>query len=285
MIPTPPPRLLVEPVIARALAEDLGLAGDLTTTAIVPADHAGRFEITARSPGTVAGLQVLELTYAALDPAVEVFTCVSDAQRVVPGEVVAQISGPVRALLGGERVVLNLLCHLSGVATATATLADAVAHTQARICCTRKTTPGLRALEKYAVRCGGGVNHRFGLDDAVLVKDNHLAVAGSVTEAVRRVREHTGHLVSIEVEVDTLDQLRELLLSDPVDAVLLDNMDPATTAEAVRMVEGRMTTEASGRVTADTAPALAEAGVDLISAGWVTHSAPILDLGLDHPAT
>lgn len=281
MNPTALPRLLVEPLVRAALAEDLGRAGDITSAAIIPADRHDSFVLTAREPGVLAGVDIARLTYEVLDPTVVFTAHRRDGDRLTPGTVVAEVSGPARSLLSGERVALNLLGHLSGVATATAGIAEAIGHTRARVCCTRKTTPGLRGLEKYAVRCGGGVNHRWGLDDAVLVKDNHVAVAGSITEAVRRVRAAVGHLVSVEVEVDDLDQLRELM-ADPVDAVLLDNMDPATTAEAVRLVGGAMTVEASGRVTAQTAPALAEAGVDLVSAGWVTHSAATLDVGLDH---
>ncbi|GAB3112196.1 carboxylating nicotinate-nucleotide diphosphorylase [Janibacter alkaliphilus] len=276
----PLPDVITGPVIRAALAEDLGRAGDLTTDAVVPADQRATVAVTAREPGVVAGSDLLAPTFAALDPAARVDLARADGGRIGAGEVIATVSGPARALLTGERVALNLLGHLSGVATATAALVEAVAGTGTSVCCTRKTTPGLRALEKHAVRAGGGVNHRFGLDDAVLVKDNHLAVAGSVTEAVRRVRARVGHLVSVEVEVDTLDQLAELL-ADPVDAVLLDNMDPGTLAEAVRMVDRRMVTEASGRVTAETAGALAASGVDLISVGWITHSAPVLDVGLD----
>lgn len=280
MRPPPLPTLLVEPVVREALREDLGRTGDITTAAVVPAGHTGSFVLAAREEGVLAGLDAARLAFAELDPQVSFTTYRQDGDRLHPGDRIAQVRGPTRALLSGERVALNLLGHLSGVATATATLADAIAHTKARVCCTRKTTPGLRGLEKYAVRCGGGVNHRWGLDDAVLIKDNHIVVAGGVTEAVRRARAAVGHLVAIEVEVDTLAQLEELLRS-PVGAVLLDNMDPETTAEAVRMVGGSMTVEASGRVTPQTAPALAEAGVDLISAGWITHSAPTLDIGLD----
>ncbi len=279
---TPPglPLLLIEPVVREALREDLGRAGDITTAALVPAEHTSTFVLAVRQDGVLAGLDAARLAFTLVDPGVSFTTYRQDGDRLRAGDRVAQVSGPTRALLSGERVALNLLGHLSGVATASAGIADAIAHTKARVCCTRKTTPGLRGLEKYAVRCGGGVNHRWGLDDAVLVKDNHIVVAGSVTEAVRRARAAVGHLVAIEVEVDTLAQLEELLRS-PVDAVLLDNMDPETTAQAVRMVGGTMTVEASGTVTAQTAPALAEAGVDLISAGWITHSAPTLDIGLD----
>lgn len=282
----PLPRLLVEPAVRSALLEDLGRAGDLTSTAIIPSDHRSTFQVTARAPGVIAGLDLVAITFGLLDdgttPEVEVEVHRPDGSAVESGTPVATITGPSRAILTGERVALNFLGHLSGVATATATIARAIAHTPTRVCCTRKTTPGLRALEKYAVRAGGGSNHRFGLDDAVLIKDNHIAVAGSVGEAVRRARASVGHLVAIEVEVDTLDQLDELLeVADQVTAVLLDNMTPQVTAQAVAAVGGRLVTEASGTITAATAPALAEAGVDLLSAGWVTHSAPVLDLGLD----
>ena len=276
----PLPRLMTEPLVRAALLEDLGHGGDLTSDAVVPAGVLDSFDIVAREPGTLAGLDLAAQAFELVDPKATFTAYLQDGARLSPGEAVARVSGPARGLLAAERVALNFLSHLSGVATATSTLVDAVAHTSTRVCCTRKTTPGLRAVEKHAVRAGGGVNHRFGLGDAVLVKDNHLAVAGSVTEAVRRVRERVGHLVAIEVEVDSLEQLEELL-RDPVHAVLLDNMSAATTAEAVKMVGGRMVTEASGRITVQTAPALAEAGVDLVSAGWITHSAPVLDLGLD----
>lgn len=279
---TPLPDLMLEPLVRAALVEDLGRAGDLTSEAIIPPETHAELALTARQHGVIAGLDLARLAFGLTDPGLSFTPYLRDGARVHPGDRIATVAGPARGILTGERVALNYLGHLSGVATATATIADAIAHTGTRVCCTRKTTPGLRTVEKYAVRAGGGVNHRFGLDDAVLVKDNHLAVAGSVTEAVRRVRERVGHLVSIEVEVDTLDQLDELL-QDPVDAVLLDNMTPEVTAEAVRRIAGRMVTEASGRITAQTAPALAEAGVDLVSAGWITHSAPVLDIGLDHP--
>lgn len=275
--------LQIEPAIRAALLEDLGRAGDLTTDAIVPADQVGTVALVARDAGVVAGTACARLAWTLVDPRVNVRVDLPDGSRVGPGDVIGEATGPVRALLTGERVALNFLGHLSGVATATATLSDAVRGTAARVCCTRKTTPGLRALEKAAVVAGGGVNHRFGLDDAVLIKDNHVAFAGTITEAVRRARAHVGHLVKIEVEVDTLDQLRELL-EVGADAVLLDNMGPDLLAEAVALVNGRMITEASGRVTPDKARALAQAGVDLISAGWLTHSAAVLDIGLDHRA-
>ena len=279
------PTTLLEPLVRAALAEDLGAAGDLTTDAIVPADHISTFRVVARQPGVISGVGAASLAWTLLDPAVTVAVQRGEGAAVASGDVVAEVAGPTRALLTGERVALNLLGHLSGVASATAGLVAAVAHTSTRIACTRKTTPGLRALEKVAVRAGGGVNHRFGLHDAVLIKDNHVAVAGGLPEAIRRARANVGHLVSIEFEVDTLEQLAAVLAEPDLVAacrvVLLDNMGPRVLAEAVAMVDGRLVTEASGRVTAETAPALAEAGVDLISAGWITHSAPVLDLGLD----
>lgn len=277
---SPLPTLLVEPIVRAALIEDLGRAGDITTDAIVPAGHHARMDLVARQTGVVAGLDCARLAFALMDPAIVFDARLRDGAQVEPGTLVARVRGPGRGILTGERTALNLLCRLSGIATATAGLVAAVRGHRAHIVCTRKTTPGLRTLEKYAVRAGGGSNHRFGLDDAVLVKDNHIAVAGSLTEAVRRVRAHAGHMVKIEVEVDTLAQLRELLPLG-ADAVLLDNMSPVTLKEAVALVDGRMTTEASGRVSRETAPAIAAAGVDLISVGWLTHSAPILDIGLD----
>lgn len=279
------PTALLEPIVRRALAEDLGTAGDLTTNAIVPADHRSGFDVVARQPGVISGIDAATLAWRLLDSEVQVDVRLGEGASVTPGDVVATVFGPTRALLSGERVALNLLCHLSGVASATAGLVAAVAHTRARITCTRKTTVGLRALEKAAVRAGGGVNHRFGLHDAVLIKDNHIAIAGSLPEAIRRARSGVGHLVAIEFEVDTLEQLAEVL-ADPdlvasCRAVLLDNMGPETLRQAVALVGGRLVTEASGRITAQTAAVLAETGVDLISAGWITHSAPVLDLGLD----
>ena len=274
------PTIMLEPLVRAALLEDLGRAGDLTTFATVPAEHTGRVALVARERGVLAGTAPAALAWTLLDPAVRVDFALADGSPVEPGAVIGTVTGPTRALLTGERVALNLLGHLSGVASATAGLVQEVAGTRASICDTRKTTPGLRALEKAAVVAGGGLNHRFGLDDAVLIKDNHVAFAGSVTEAVARARAVVGHMVKIEVEVDTLEQLRELI-GTPADAVLLDNMDPATLRRAVDLVDGRMITEASGRITAQTVRAVAEAGVDLISVGWITHSAPVLDIGLD----
>lgn len=263
-----------------ALLEDIGHGGDLTTDAIVSAQRRGSGRIVARKPGVIAGIETARMAFTLLDPHAELRVHVADGSRVQPGEAVATVACSARALLTAERTALNFMCRLSGIATATRSLVDAVAAFRAQVVCTRKTTPGLRVLEKYAVRCGGGSNHRFGLDDAVLVKDNHLALAGSIAEAVAAVRRRSGHMVKVEVEVDTLEQLREAL-EQPIDAVLLDNMTPEELAEAVRLVSGRILTEASGSITPERIVAVAQAGVDLISSGWITHSAPALDLGLD----
>jgi len=273
-------RLLIEPIVRAALTEDLGRAGDITTDAVVPADTRIDAVIAARQQGTLAGLDAALMAFELLDPALELTRLCADGARIERGQAVARICGPARPVLAAERTALNLLCRLSGVATATRLLADAIEGHKAKIVCTRKTTPGLRILEKEAVRFGGGANHRFGLDDAMLIKDNHVAMAGGVRPALRRAKAAAGHLVKIELEVDTLDQLAEAL-EEGFDAVLLDNMDPDTLCRAVAMVGGRAITEASGRITRETAPAIAAAGVDLISSGWITHSAPILDLGLD----
>jgi nicotinate-nucleotide pyrophosphorylase (carboxylating) len=277
---SPLPTLMIEAPVRAALLEDLGRAGDLTTTAIVPVTARASTALVARQAGVVAGLDVAALAFSLIDPAIEIEVTRPDGSPVQPGDRIAVISGPTRGILTAERVALNFLGHLSGVASATATLVAAVRGHKARICCTRKTLPGLRALQKYAVRAGGGVNHRFGLDDAVLIKDNHVAAAGGVAAAIRAARQGVGHLVKIEVEVDSLEQLDEALTVG-VDAVLLDNMTPPMLAEAVRRVAGRAVTEASGRITPVTAPAIAASGVDLISAGWLTHSASVLDIGLD----
>ncbi|HKU68594.1 MAG TPA: carboxylating nicotinate-nucleotide diphosphorylase [Candidatus Baltobacteraceae bacterium] len=275
-----PHRLVVEPIVRAALLEDIGHGSDLTTDAIVPEDARAKARIVARKAGVVAGLDAARLTFELLDPHAVFELEVPDGARVAPGESAAWISCSARALLTGERTALNLLCRLSGIATATRSLVDLITEYPAHVVCTRKTTPGLRVLEKYAVRCGGGSNHRFGLDDAVLIKDNHLALAGSIGAAVQAVRARAGHMVKIEVEVDTLDQLREAL-ELPIDAVLLDNMTPEELTRAVALVNGRALTEASGTITTERVVAIARSGVDLISSGWITHSAPALDLGLD----
>ena len=280
MTPPPLPSVMMEPLVRMALLEDLGRAGDLTTDAIVPADRRATALLVTRQPGVVAGLHLARLAFQLIDPTIEMTIQHNDGAVLAAGDMIASITGPARGILTAERVALNFLCRLSGIATATASVVAAVRDYRTRIVCTRKTTPGLRAIEKYAVRVGGGSNHRFGLDDAVLIKDNHVAIAGGVTEVLRRAKSGVGHLVKIELEVDTLDQLREAL-DQGVDAVLLDNMDPATLARAVAMVAGRAVTEASGRITPATAPQVAAAGVDLISIGWLTHSVSILDIGLD----
>jgi nicotinate-nucleotide pyrophosphorylase (carboxylating) len=280
---TPLPTLLVEPLVRQALIEDLGRAGDITTDAIAPLDCAAKTVMAARQEGVIAGLDLAAIAFRLMDPAVRFKPVVADGAHVAPGATVAIVEGPARGILSAERVSLNFVSRLSGIASATARLAAAVSHTKARIVCTRKTTPLMRSIEKYAVRAGGGANHRFGLDDAALIKDNHVAIAGGVAEAIRRVRAHVGHLVKIEVEVDTLDQLEEAL-GIGVDAVLLDNMSLDDLRRAVTMIGGRAISEASGRVTLEVAPLIAATGVDLISIGWLTHSAPILDVGLDYLA-
>jgi nicotinate-nucleotide pyrophosphorylase (carboxylating) len=277
---TPLPDLMLEPLVRNALAEDLGRAGDITTNAVVPQHFNWHAALVARQPGIVAGLDLARLAFRLLDPAVAFEVQIADGHAVKLGGTIATIKGPARPILTGERTALNFLSHLSGIATATHALVEAAKPHHARIACTRKTTPGLRLVEKYAVRAGGGFNHRFGLDDAVLVKDNHLALTGGVRPAVARLRETLGHLVKIEVEVDSLQQLAELV-DLHIDAVLLDNMDPPTLKKAVDLVARRFVTEASGRVTAQNIAEIAKTGVDIISAGWITHSAPILDIGLD----
>jgi nicotinate-nucleotide pyrophosphorylase (carboxylating) len=276
----PLPRLIVEPLVRNALVEDLGLAGDITSAAVIPATHRSRVAMAARQPGVVAGLDASELAFQLVDPGIVMTRHVPDGTKVEAGEVIATIEGPSRGLLTAERTALNFLGHLSGIASVTGGIVEAIAGTKASIVCTRKTTPGLRALEKYAVRAGGGINHRFALYDAVLIKDNHVAISGGVVEAIRRAKAGVGHMVKIEVEVDTLEQLREAM-GEGVDAVLLDNMAPDQLRAAVDIVAGRAITEASGRITPATAAAIAASGVDLISVGWLTHSAPTLDIGLD----
>jgi nicotinate-nucleotide pyrophosphorylase (carboxylating) len=272
--------LVYEPLVRAALLEDLGRAGDLTTDTVVPADAKARARFVARHPGRVAGLTVSLSAFRLLDPGLSIEIAIPDGNDVSPGDTLAVVSGLARPILSAERTALNLLGRLCGIATATRGLVQAVEGCKARITCTRKTTPGLRALEKEAVRLGGGSNHRFGLADAVLIKDNHLIAGGGIQAAVARARAGLGHMVKIEVEVDTLAQLEELMPLG-VDAVLLDNMPPETLSRAVRMVDGRMLTEASGNINAKTVRAVAETGVDMISVGWLTHSVTNFDVGLD----
>ncbi|NRG19743.1 carboxylating nicotinate-nucleotide diphosphorylase [Rhizobiales bacterium] len=274
------PRLMVEDAVKAALLEDWGRAGDITSEATIPAKANANAVIAARQPGRLAGLDLAAAAFRLTDADVQFSPELSDGTKLAPGDVVARIEGPARAVLSAERVALNFMGHLSGIATATAAFADLISHTKASIVCTRKTTPGLRAFEKYAVRCGGGANHRFGLDDAILIKDNHIAVAGGVSQAIEGAKAFAGHLVKIEVEVDTLDQLEEALRAKP-DVVMLDNMPPEVLRQAVEIAGGKVLLEASGGVNLDTVKAIAETGVDLISIGAITHSAPVLDLGLD----
>jgi nicotinate-nucleotide pyrophosphorylase (carboxylating) len=276
----PPHDLLVEPIVRHALEEDLGRAGDITSELTIPAEQTATAKFVTRQQGTIAGLNAAAAAFGLVDPSLTFTVEAPDGSTVQSGTTLATVRGPARAILTGERVSLNFLGHLSGVASATRALVDAVSGTKARIVCTRKTTPGLRVLEKYAVRCGGGFNHRFGLDDAVLIKDNHLAAAGGIKPAIERVRAGLGHMAKIELEVDTLAQLEEAL-SLGVDTILLDNMPPETLRQAVAMTNGRATLEASGNVTIATVKAIAETGVDYISSGAITHSAINLDIGLD----
>jgi nicotinate-nucleotide pyrophosphorylase (carboxylating) len=272
--------LLYQPIIRRALEEDLGLAGDLTSDVVVPDSAFASANLVSRRDGRVAGLQVALSAFRMLDASAEIEVVCEDGTDVPAGTVLASVTGRARPILTAERTALNLMCRMSGIATATSRAVEQVRGCRARIVCTRKTTPGLRLLEKYAVRVGGGVNHRFGLDDGVMIKDNHIVAAGGLGKAIGRARERLGHMVKIEVEVDTLDQLEELL-SIGADAVLLDNMTPEQLRTAVAMVDRRMVTEASGGITLENLREVAEADVDIISLGWLTHSAPILDIGLD----
>jgi nicotinate-nucleotide pyrophosphorylase (carboxylating) len=274
------PDILVEPVIRLALTEDLGRAGDLTSLACVPQDARLRVSWTARQPGVLAGLACARLALHALAPDARFEALVEDGQRVGAGQALARADAPARAILSSERTGLNLMGRLSGIATLTRAYVDAVAGTGARITDTRKTTPGLRHLEKYAVRCGGGVNHRFGLDDAILIKDNHVAACGGVRPAMERARAAAGHLVKIELEVDSLDQLEDALPLAP-DVIMLDNFSLGDLRAAVALAAGRVILEASGGVRLETVRDIAETGVQVISVGALTHSAPGLDIGLD----
>jgi nicotinate-nucleotide pyrophosphorylase (carboxylating) len=269
-----------ESVVETALAEDLGEAGDITTRATVSPEATVRAHLVARQPGVVAGLGVAEYVFRRVDPHLEFRARNADGDRVTSGDVLAEVSGHARSILGAERTALNLLGRMSGVATATAQFVAAVEGTGARISDTRKTMPGLRVLDKHAVAVGGGLNHRFGLYDAVMIKDNHLVAAGSITGAVRAAREAVGPDITVEVEIETLGQLEEVLMTD-ADRVLLDNMDAKTLAEAVAMAGSKIVTEASGGVTLDNVRDIADTGVDIISIGWITHSAPQLDIALD----
>ncbi|HXQ84062.1 MAG TPA: carboxylating nicotinate-nucleotide diphosphorylase [Xanthobacteraceae bacterium] len=273
--------LEIEAAVTRALEEDLGRAGDITSIATVPQDARGRAVAVARQAGVISGLPLFAAAFRRLSPEIEIAPHGRDGAAIKAATRLMTISGDARAILGAERVALNFLGHLSGIATATAAFVARIGHTKARITCTRKTTPGLRALQKYAVRCGGGYNHRFGLDDAMLIKDNHIAVAGGIRAVLTRARQTAGHLVKIEIEVDSLDQLKEVLDVGLADVVLIDNFDLASMRKAVAMVAGRLVIEASGGITLDSAAAIAETGVDYLSSGALTHSVQNLDVGLD----
>lgn len=276
----PPPALIFEPQVRAALEEDLGRAGDITSQLTISADTTASAKLVGRKPGRLAGLICAEAAFRLVDPALKFNAGTPDGSDIVAGTVLATVSGSARAILTAERVALNFLGPLSGTATATAALVKAVEGTKARIVCTRKTLPGLRALQKYAVRCGGGFNHRFGLDDAAMIKDNHIQAAGGVRPAVERLRAGLGHMVRIELEVDSLAQLEEALALG-VDTILLDNMSLEDLRHAVLMAKGKAVLEASGNVTLTSVRAIAETGVDCISSGAITHSAPNLDIGLD----
>lgn len=272
--------LIVEPAVKAALLEDFGRGGDLTTEATIAPNTTAHGIIAAREAGRIAGLDLAVTAFRLLDPTIKITRCVSDGADVEPGEIIAVVDGHARPILSGERVAPNFLGRLSGIATATARLVKLVHGTKAKVVCTRKTTPGLRVFEKYAVRCGGGMNHRFGLDDGILIKDNHVVAAGGVKNAIVAARARAGHMVHVEIEVDSLDQLEEAL-ANGAHAVLLDNMKPDMLREAVKRTAGRAKLEASGNVTAETIAAIAATGVDVISSGAITHSAKCLDLGLD----
>jgi len=282
VLPGAPHPLLLEPIVRRALEEDLGRAGDITSELAVPAGRQAKARLLTREVGRIAGLICAETAFRLLDSSLEFRFEVQDGGDAEAGATLATVQGAARTILTGERVALNFVGRLSGVATQTRALAEAVAVAgiKARIVCTRKTTPGLRLLEKYAVRCGGGFNHRFGLDDAVLIKDNHIAAAGGLSHALERVRAGAGHMMRIEVEVETLDQLEEALRLG-VDTILLDNMGVADLKRAVELTNGRAVLEASGNVTLKTVRAIAETGVDFISSGAITHSAPCLDVTME----
>ena len=273
------PRVLTDPLIKAALAEDLGQAGDLTSCMTVNEDATAAGPVIARKPGVVCGLNIAARAFSLVDRNIHPNILVADGSEVDGRTAIMRVSGPAAPILSAERTALNFVGHLSGIATATKELVKAVEGTKADVCCTRKTTPGLRALEKYAVRCGGGKNHRFGLADGILIKDNHIVAAGGLEHAIKRAQS-VGHMVKIEAEVETLDQLK-VCLDAGIDAVLLDNMDLETMRKAVEMADGNLLVEASGNITVDKAKDVADTGVDLISVGWITHSAPSLDVGLD----
>lgn len=275
--------VLLKPLVEAALTEDLGRRGDVTSQATIPADMQAQLQIKARQAGVICGMDLARLSFALVDAQIEFIAQVVDGETVAAGTVLAIVSGNARHLLTAERTALNFMTHLSGIATATRQIVDSVAEYPAQITCTRKTIPGLRTVQKYAVRCGGGRNHRLGLDDAILIKDNHIAIAGDIKTAIQQAQDFAGHLIPIEVEVDTLAQLEQALEAG-VSLVLLDNMSPETLSKAVTMCKGRAKTEASGGITPETVQAVAETGVDFIAMGYLTHSTTALDIGLDFSA-
>ena len=275
--------VLLKPLVEAALTEDLGRRGDVTSQATIPADMQAQLQIKARQAGVICGMDLARLSFALVDAQIEFIAQVVDGETVAAGTVLAIVSGNARHLLTAERTALNFMTHLSGIATATRQIVDSVAEYPAQITCTRKTIPGLRTVQKYAVRCGGGRNHRLGLDDAILIKDNHIAIAGDIKTAIQQAQDFAGHLIPIEVEVDTLEQLEQALESG-VSLVLLDNMSPETLSKAVTMCKGRAKTEASGGITPENVQAVAETGVDFIAMGYLTHSTTALDIGLDFSA-
>ncbi|WP_201555182.1 carboxylating nicotinate-nucleotide diphosphorylase [Psychrobacter sp. 72-O-c] len=286
MITKPEPALdevLLKPLVEAALTEDLGRRGDVTSQATIPADMQAQLQIKARQAGVICGMDLARLSFALIDTHIEFVAKVADGERVAADTVLATVRGNARHLLTAERTALNFMTHLSGIATATRQIVDSVADYPAQITCTRKTIPGLRIVQKYAVRCGGGRNHRLGLDDAILIKDNHIAIAGDITTAIQQAQDFAGHLIPIEVEVDNLAQL-ELALEAGVSLVLLDNMSPEILQQAVAMCQGRAKTEASGGITPGTVQAVAKTGVDFIAMGYLTHSTTALDIGLDFSA-
>ncbi|PKH81434.1 carboxylating nicotinate-nucleotide diphosphorylase [Psychrobacter sp. 4Bb] len=275
--------VLLKPLVENALTEDLGRRGDVTSQATIPTDMQAQLQIKARQAGVICGIDLARLSFALVDTQIEFIAQVQDGETVEAGAVLATVKGNARHLLTAERTALNFMTHLSGIATATRQIVDSVAQYPAQITCTRKTIPGLRIVQKYAVRCGGGRNHRLGLDDAILIKDNHIAIAGDIKTAIQQAQKFAGHLIPIEVEVDTLEQL-EQALDAGVSLVLLDNMSPETLSQAVTMCQGRAKTEASGGITPETVQAAASTGVDFIAMGYLTHSTTALDIGLDFSA-
>ena len=275
--------VLLKPLVENALTEDLGRRGDVTSQATIPADMQAQLQIKARQAGVICGIDLARLSFALVDAQIEFIAQVQDGETVEAGAVLATVKGNARHLLTAERTALNFMTHLSGIATATRQIVDSVAQYPAQITCTRKTIPGLRIVQKYAVRCGGGRNHRLGLDDAILIKDNHIAIAGDIKTAIQQAQKFAGHLIPIEVEVDTLEQLKQALDAG-VSLVLLDNMSPETLSQAVAMCQGRAMTEASGGITPETVQAAASTGVDFIAMGYLTHSTTALDIGLDFSA-